>query len=100
MAKKQTAPSIANLNVVAGCIIRVIDEKSQDDWEAPIKWITLGETAYTPKHINDVLKAANVDCAWVNWMCGKELWYRGERLAIVSHEYNKMSKAARKRASK
>jgi len=95
MAKKQ-AINLSGFNITPSCIIQVMGENTLDNWEAPLKWMKLAETSYTPKHINDVLKKHNIDSAWVTWACGKELWFQGEQIASIAAAADR--KPAKKKA--
>ncbi len=74
MAKQ--AMSLEGYNVVPGCYVKVIDESVD-----PPRWRTIAETAYTPRHINDVMKQHGLRSCWVFWTCGKDMWFLGDQLA-------------------
>ena len=59
--------NLDNLNIVAGCKVQMINEKSR-------KWETLGTDSYTPKHINDFMKKNKMKWVWV-YFCGeRQIW--------------------------
>jgi hypothetical protein len=69
--------NLNQLNVWASARIQIIDETNI---ERPV-YRTIAETMYTPRHINDALKANGLKSAWVQWTCGRELWFSGKQIA-------------------
>lgn len=60
MSKKQVM-KIDDLNVWANCKIQVINEET-------MKYETIAEVPYTPKHIKQAMKKNNVKSAWIYFM--------------------------------
>jgi hypothetical protein len=77
-AAKQS--NLSDLNVVPSARILVIDETVTD--RPALKLVA--ETIYTPRHINEALKANGLKAAWVQWTCGREYWFAGKELAQKS----------------
>jgi hypothetical protein len=76
-AAKQT--NLSNLNVVPGAVLQVIEDHGDHG-----TWKTVAECLYTPKSINDAMKANGLTSAWVKWTCGRGLWFVGDQLATHS----------------
>jgi hypothetical protein len=47
-------------------------------------WKTIGTCSYTPRAINEALKAAGIKSGWVRWTCGREMWRQGREIAEMA----------------
>lgn len=56
-------------NIVPGCVIKIIDDRG----ESP-RWSSIGEYAYTPRAINDAMRAHQLTSCWVFFLGSREFW--------------------------
>mgnify|MGYP001558966913 CR=1 FL=1 len=72
---KQPSPKMVGTIWTAGCTVQVIDGTH---------WKTIETCLWTPRAINNVMIAHNLEAAWVRSIDGRHYYFRGPDIARLA----------------